>query len=83
GARAVVTGEGAWDAQSSMGKVTGEVVSRARAAGVPVLVVAGRIDGALPDGVAGSTADEVLDADALARLAGRGLAGLLARHRRP
>lgn len=83
GARALVTGEGSWDAQSSMGKVTGEVVARARAAGVPALVVAGRIAGPLPEGVAGSTADGVLDADALARLAGAGLAGLLARHRRP
>lgn len=67
GADAVVTGEGAWDVQSSMGKVTGEVVSRARAAGVPVLLVAGRIDGPLPRGVAGADADgAVLDGAALA-----------------
>jgi glycerate 2-kinase len=52
-ARAVVTGEGSYDAQTSLGKVPGEVVRRALAAGVPAVVVAGRIDGALPAGVHG------------------------------
>jgi glycerate kinase len=92
----VVTGEGSWDAQSSMGKVTGEVVARARAAGVPVLVVAGTIAAPLPEdvagvsgadsggrGVAGSATGEVLEAAGLARLAREGLAGLLARRRPP
>lgn len=35
----VMTAEGSWEAQSGMGKVTGEVASRAKKAGVPVLVV--------------------------------------------
>ena len=38
-ARLVITGEGAWDAQSSMGKITGRVVERAGPAGRPVAVV--------------------------------------------
>jgi glycerate 2-kinase len=50
-ATAVVTGEGSWDAQSSLGKVTGEVVARAGVARVPVLLVAGRVAGPIPRGV--------------------------------
>jgi glycerate kinase len=40
----VITGEGQFDAQSLRGKVVGSLVDRARAAGVPVTVVAGRVD---------------------------------------
>ena len=47
----VITGEGRFDAQSQMGKVTGRVVEAARAAGLPVLLVCGRVDGAVPAGV--------------------------------
>jgi glycerate kinase len=47
----VVTGEGRYDAQSGMGKLTGRVVAAARRAGVPVLLVCGRVDGPLPAGV--------------------------------
>jgi glycerate kinase len=47
----VVTGEGRYDAQSGMGKLTGRVVAAARRAGVPVLLVCGRVDGPTPDGV--------------------------------
>jgi len=47
----IVTGEGHFDAQSSMGKVTGRVIDIARLAGVPVLLVCGRVDGPLPPGV--------------------------------
>lgn len=87
GARAVVTGEGEWDAQSSMGKVTGEVVARARAAGVPVLVVAGRLSGRLPKGAVGvggrRGAEGRLDARALSLHTRQGLNGLLARRRGP
>ena len=61
-ARAVVTGEGEWDAQSSMGKVTGEVAARARAAGVPVLVVAGRVSAPLPQGAVDASAFHATDA---------------------
>ena len=66
----VVTGEGRWDAPSSMGKVTGEVMARAARAGVPVLLVAGRADGPVPPGVALATgAGAPLDADALCAIA--------------
>jgi glycerate kinase len=44
----LVTGEGSYDAQSSLGKITGVVIERAGARGVPVLLVAGRIEGPLP-----------------------------------
>lgn len=42
----VVTGEGALDATSYQGKVVGGVAEIAAAAGVPVLIVVGRVDGA-------------------------------------
>jgi glycerate kinase len=50
GAGLVITGEGQFDAQSLRGKVVGALVDRAGPAGVPVTVVAGRVDadGALP-----------------------------------
>jgi len=50
GAALVVTGEGQFDAQSLRGKVVGDLVERAGRAGVPVAVVAGRVDapGGLP-----------------------------------
>jgi glycerate 2-kinase len=59
-AAAVVTGEGAWDEQSSMGKVTGEVVTRARAAGVPILLVAGSVRGEPIRGVEMASRDGAL-----------------------
>ncbi|WP_084129414.1 glycerate kinase [Demequina sp. NBRC 110055] len=40
----VVTGEGAYDGQSDAGKVVSEVRRRATAAGIPVALVAGRVD---------------------------------------
>ncbi|MEU2347727.1 glycerate kinase [Modestobacter sp. NPDC049651] len=43
GADLVLTGEGQFDAQSLRGKVVGRLVERARDAGVPVVVVAGRL----------------------------------------
>ena len=43
----VVTGEGALDATSFQGKVVGGVGEMAAAAGVPVLTVVGRVDGAV------------------------------------
>ncbi|MFW6079089.1 MAG: glycerate kinase [Gemmatimonadota bacterium] len=51
GSELVITGEGAFDAQSAMGKVTGEVLDRARARGAPVLLVAGSIEVAPAEGV--------------------------------
>ncbi len=43
-ARAVVTGEGSYDAQSLLGKITGVLVTLARAHRIPVLVIAGHCD---------------------------------------
>jgi glycerate 2-kinase len=52
GAEVVVTGEGAFDAESLRGKVVGGVIREARAAGAGrVLVVCGRSETAAPDGV--------------------------------
>ena len=79
----VMTGEGAWDEQSTMGKVTGEVVRRARAKGLPVLVVAGSADGPVPDGVTlESGDDEVLDVAGIRERVERATPALLARRRR-
>ena len=47
----LVTGEGSYDAQSSLGKITGVVIQRAAARGVPVLLIAGRVEGKLPEHV--------------------------------
>jgi glycerate kinase len=44
----VITGEGSYDAQSRIGKITGTVIERARLQGVPVLLIAGRIAAELP-----------------------------------
>lgn len=44
GADLVITGEGAFDHQSIAGKAPGHVITLARSAGVPVAVVAGRVD---------------------------------------
>lgn len=66
----VLTGEGRFDVQSGMGKVTGRVVEAARSAGVPVLLVCGRVEGALPDGVqAVEGGGRILGADDVTRLA--------------
>lgn len=82
-AHVVVTGEGAWDEQSSMGKVTGEVVDRATSKGVPALIVAGSASGAEPGGVTVVTGDgAVLDAKRISELVAGALPALLARRRR-
>ena len=82
-AHVVVTGEGAWDAQSSMGKVTGEVAGRAAARGIPVLVVAGEASATAPEGVTVVTGDgAVLDARGITGLVAKALPALLARRRR-
>lgn len=74
----VITGEGAVDRQSGMGKVVGKVVERARERGVAVLVVAARIDTELPEGVAGvDSGGRRLDPDGLADLTAAGLSRLL------
>ncbi|HEX6066202.1 MAG TPA: glycerate kinase [Longimicrobiales bacterium] len=43
-ARALITGEGSYDSQSFLGKITGALVAAARTHRVPVLVIAGRCD---------------------------------------
>ncbi len=70
----VVTGEGAFDAQSGMGKITGAVLDRARAAGVPALLVAGTVEGPAPDGIRVVTGSGTLDPPDLTRLVAQELA---------
>jgi glycerate kinase len=83
-ARVGLTGEGAWDAQSSMGKVTGEVVARSAAAGIPVLLLAGSVTGGLPRGVTGADgAGRVLDAGGIEDRVASALGALLAEGPRP
>ncbi|MEJ5997042.1 glycerate kinase [Corynebacterium sp. H130] len=71
----VITGEGSFDAQSAIGKVTGMVLDMAREANVRSALVAGGIDGA-PEGVLTA---ELIDADVRTQLidAGRRLASQL------
>jgi glycerate kinase len=62
GADLVVTGEGFLDEQSFRGKAVGGVVALARAAGAPVLVVAGDVyDDELPDLAAGVEVVSLVD----------------------
>ena len=75
----VITGEGAYDAQSSMGKITGALIERAVAARVPVLLIAGSIQGPLPPGVRVVTGRKNLSLDDIQSLVRRTLPGLLAR----
>jgi glycerate kinase len=66
----ILTGEGRFDAQSGMGKVTGRVLELAQSAGVPALLVAGRVEGPLPQGVvAVDGGGATLSARGVARLA--------------
>ena len=77
-ARLVLTGEGAYDQQSALGKLAGEVIRRARARGVPVLLLCGSISAPLPDGVTGLTGGGGhLTPTTLAALAAAGCARLL------
>lgn len=69
GSDLLVTGEGAWDPTSGLGKITARVLERAHARGVPALLACGRIERPVPEGV--RTADgggRVLDAPDLARV---------------
>lgn len=70
----VITGEGAWDPTSDMGKVTGEILGRARAASVRSILVCGAVAGPVPPGVevaGGSTA--WLEREDVARLVAEAL----------
>lgn len=65
----VVTGEGAYDRTTGMGKVVEAVLGRARRAGVPVVLACGRIDGPVPEEVrAGDGGGGVLSPKGLADL---------------
>lgn len=76
GARLVLTGEGSYDRTTGRGKVVGEVIRRAREAGVPVRLVCGRIEGELPAGVRGVDGDgRTLDHEGVAELAARAVDG--------
>lgn len=83
GADLVVTGEGRFDGQSASGKAPAHVAELARAAGVPVALVAGAVDGdtsgfaravSLTD-LAGSSAEAIADPLRWLRDAGAELAG--------
>jgi glycerate kinase len=56
GADVLVTGEGRFDLQSSMGKLTGQVLDVARSVGLPVVLVCGEVEGRLPTGVVATDA---------------------------
>lgn len=73
---AVVTGEGMLDRTSLEGKLTGEVVRRAQAARVPVVVLAPRSGFALEDMVI-ETGGGLWDVEELARRAERGVLRVL------
>ena len=47
----LVTGEGAWDSTSGLGKITWEVLRRAADAEVPSMLVCGRAEGPAPPGM--------------------------------
>lgn len=77
-ATVVVTGEGSYDHQSALGKITGTLIEHARIAGIPVVLIAGRIEGALPEGLtARDGRGNPLSTDDLTRLTREGLATLL------
>jgi len=70
----LVTGEGAWDATSGLGKITTEVLARAAAANVRSVLLCGRIEGAVPPGV------EALSGAHDSWLVASGISALIARH---
>nr|WP_319592678.1 glycerate kinase [Protaetiibacter intestinalis] len=77
----VITGEGSYDAQSAAGKAPALVLARARAAGVPAAIVAGRVDAEPPgtpaislSALAGGTDAAIADPSRWLRRAGAELA---------
>ncbi len=74
-ARAVVVGEGRLDAQSTQGKVGGELLRRARTAGVPCHAIVGSVaDGFAPVGFASVTvAGDLAALEAVGRALARSL----------
>lgn len=78
-ADAVITGEGCFDDQSALGKITGAVIEAAIASRKPVLLIAGRITTALPAGVHAVGSREVLTTTGLTTIVQRTLPRLLRR----
>lgn len=70
----VITGEGRLDAQSYTGKVVGTLHGLAHAAGVPLAVAAGEIDGDVPVGVIPVELENHADVSIQLRTAGRKIA---------
>ena len=72
GADLVLTGEGAWDASSSAGKIVGRVLERTRSAGTRAILVCGSVEGDPGPGVRTAYGDgRRLEPDDLADLAAR------------
>lgn len=70
----VITGEGRLDAQSHTGKVVGTLHALTSAAGVPLVVAAGEIDGEVPAGIIPVELEKTTDVAAQLRAAGRQIA---------
>lgn len=70
----VITGEGQLDAQSYRGKVVGTLHTLAVAAGVPLAVAAGKIDGDVPEGIIPVELESGVDVATQLRTAGRVIA---------
>ncbi len=77
GADAVITSEGRFDRTSLVGKATGEVLARARAAGRRAVVIAGAAEAADAPDVTVVTAKGLVDPSALETLGEQAMRGLL------
>jgi glycerate kinase len=76
-ARVVITGEGSYDAQSFMGKITGVLVRAAQAYRIPVLVIAGNSDDVQGYAHVSANPGRMLSEQDLERLVSQHLPGLL------
>lgn len=73
----VITGEGSFDAQSMLGKITGAVIAAARSARKPVLLIAARVATDVPAGVHAAGSSEHLTPERLTQIVERELPRLL------
>jgi glycerate kinase len=73
----VLTGEGSYDAQSFMGKITGALVQQAQTHGIPVLVITGRAQQTSGYAHVASQSGKQLTEDDVARLVREHLPALL------
>lgn len=76
----VITGEGRLDAQSYTGKVVGTLHGLTTAAGVPLVVVTGEIDGPTPAGISTVELEKHRDVATQLRAAGREIAASFISH---